>query len=84
MFQLIGWVIVGYVAGSLALWLVPPKTPVPGWQTIAYGVAGSIVGGIANATLNGDPYSPAGFLWSAIGAVVVVLGVNWYQEQGNG
>ena len=81
MFTLLGWVIVGYIAGSLAMWLVPPKKPVPGWETIAYGVGGSIVGGMVSSTMSGDPYSPAGFFYSVIGAVVVVLGVNWYREQ---
>lgn len=79
MFTLLGWVIVGYVAGSLAMWLVPPEKPVPGWETIAYGVGGSIVGGMVSATMSGDPYAPAGFFYSVIGAVVVVLGVNWYR-----
>lgn len=81
MFTLLGWAVTGYIAGSLAMWLVPPAKPVPGLETILYGVAGSIVGGMASATMSGDPYSPAGFMWSTIGAVVVVLGVNWYREQ---
>lgn len=81
MFTLLGWVIVGYIAGSLAMWLVPPSKPVPGWETIAYGVGGSIVGGMISSTMSGNPYSPAGFFYSVIGAVVVVLGVRWYQEQ---
>lgn len=81
MVTLIGWVLIGYVAGSLAMWLVPPKTPVPGWETIAYGVGGSIVGGMVSSVLSGDSYSPAGFFYSVFGAVIVVLGVNWYREQ---
>lgn len=80
MFSLIGWVVIGYIAGSLAMWLVPPKQPVPGWQTIAFGAAGSIVGGMVSATVSGDVYAPGGFFWSVIGAVIVVLGVRWYQE----
>lgn len=80
MFTIIGWVLIGYIAGSLAMWLVPPKEPIPGWQTIAYGVAGSIVGGMAYATVEGDAYAPAGLLWSVIGAAVVAIGVRWYQE----
>lgn len=84
MFTLIGWVVVGYIAGSLAMWLVPPAKPVPGWETIAYGIGGSIVGGMVSATMSGDPYAPAGFVYSVIGAVVVVLGVNWYRGQANG
>lgn len=82
MFTLLGWVLVGYFAGSLALWLFPPSKPVPGWQTVGFGVAGSVVGGMIAASMSGDPYAPAGFLISIVGAVVVVLGVRWFQEQG--
>jgi len=80
MFTIVGWVIVGYVAGSLAMWFMPPKEPVPGWQTVAVGVGGSIVGGMISATASGDPYAPAGFMWSVIGAVAVVAGWRWYAE----
>lgn len=81
MFTLLSWLVVGYIAGSIALWLVPAKAEVPGWQTIAYGVAGSVVGGMANAMMSGDPYAPAGLVWSGLGAMVVVLGVRWYESQ---
>lgn len=80
MFALLGWVLVGYLAGSVALWLVPPKRELPGWQTIAFGVAGSIVGGMVSATINADTYSPAGIMWSVIGAVAVVAAWRWYEE----
>lgn len=80
MFTILGWVVVGYIAGSVAMWLVPPKNPVPGWQTIAYGVGGSIVGGMISATLTGDFYAPGGLAMSVVGAVVVTLGVQWWQE----
>lgn len=80
MLTILGWVIVGYLAGSAALWLVPPKQPVPGWEIIAYGVAGSIVGGMVSSSVSGGPYSPAGLFWSVAGAAVVVAGWRWYQE----
>lgn len=84
MFTIIGWLVIGYIAGSLALWVFPPKVPVPGWQTVAFGVAGSIVGGMVSSTLSGDIYAPGGLIMSAAGACAVVLAVRWYQEQGNG
>lgn len=84
MFTIIGWLVVGYLAGSFALWVFPSKAEVPGWQTVAYGVAGSIVGGMISSTMSGDLYSPAGLLMSAAGAAVVVLGIRWYQETPNG
>lgn len=80
MFSIIGWVVCGYIAGSVALWFMPPAKPAPGWQTVGFGVGGSIVGGMASALLTGDCYSPAGIMWSIIGAVVVVAGWRWYSE----
>lgn len=80
MFTLLMWVVFGWIAGSVALWFMPPKTPAPGWQTVAVGVAGSIVGGMANALITGDYYAPGGIVWSVLGAVGVVAAWRWYQE----
>lgn len=80
MFSILGWVVCGYIAGAVAMWFMPPKQPVPGWQTIAVGVGGSVVGGMVSAILSGDPYAPAGIMWSVIGAVVVVAAWRWYTE----
>lgn len=81
MMTILWWIICGYISGSLALWMFPPKQPIPGWQTVAYGVAGSVVGGMISAQMSGDCYSPGGILMSAAGAIVVILGVQWYTEQ---
>lgn len=78
MFSILGWVITGYIAGSVAQWLVPSDIPQPGWQTIATGVAGSVVGGMAYAAMHGADYSPAGLMWSCVGAVACVLAYRWY------
>lgn len=80
MFTLVMWVVFGWVAGNLAMYLMPPKKPVAGLQVVAVGVAGSIVGGMANAMMTGDYYAPGGLLWSIIGAVAVVAAWRWYQE----
>lgn len=81
MLTLVMWVIFGWIAGTLALQLVPPKQSVPGLQVAAVGVAGSIVGGMANAIATGDYYAPGGLVWSIVGAVAVVAAWRWYQEQ---
>lgn len=81
MFTLVVWVLFGWVAGTVAMWFMPPKQPVAGWQTVAVGVAGSIVGGMTSALVSGDYYAPGGILWSIIGAVAVVAAWRWYQEQ---
>jgi uncharacterized membrane protein YeaQ/YmgE (transglycosylase-associated protein family) len=82
MFSLLSWIVVGYIAGSVAEWLVPPTTPQPGWQRIATGVAGSVVGGMVYALLHGADYSPAGIVWSCGGAVCCMLAYRWYTHGG--
>jgi len=69
MFQIVIWVVFGWIAGSLAEWLFPPAKPHPGWQTIAIGVVGSIAGGLAGSLVSGSDYQPAGLVLSVIGAV---------------
>jgi len=80
MFAVVLWVVFGWVAGAVAMRIVPPAKPVEGWQTIAVGVAGSIVGGTANGVMAGEPYAPAGILWSIAGAVAIVAAWRWYVE----
>lgn len=69
MFQLLIWVVFGWIAGSLAEWLWPPAKAHAGWQTIAIGVVGSIAGGLAGSVVSGDSYRPAGLVLSVLGAI---------------
>jgi uncharacterized membrane protein YeaQ/YmgE (transglycosylase-associated protein family) len=82
MFSLIGWVITGWIAGSLANWFLPSASVQPGWQTVATGVAGSIVGGVVYSLINGSDYSPAGFVFSTVGAVCCLVAYRWYTSTG--
>lgn len=81
MFSIVLWVVFGWLAGAVALRIIPPKQPVAGWHSIAVGVAGSIVGGMASSILSGNPYAPGGVLWSIVGAVAVVAAWRWYTEE---
>jgi len=82
MFSIVGWIITGYIAGSLANWFLPSASVQPGWQTVATGVAGSIVGGVVYSLINGSDYSPAGFVFSTVGAVCCLVGYRWYTSTG--
>jgi uncharacterized membrane protein YeaQ/YmgE (transglycosylase-associated protein family) len=82
MFALLGWVICGWIAGSIAEYVLPPIEPRAGWKTIALGMAGSVVGGIVYSLLNGTRYSPSGIVFSAVGAIVALAAWRWYQTQG--
>lgn len=82
MLSLMGWILCGWIAGSIAEWVLPHTSPQPGWVTIATGVAGSIVGGVVYAMLNGSDYSPAGIAFSVVGAVACLAGYRWYTSTG--
>jgi uncharacterized membrane protein YeaQ/YmgE (transglycosylase-associated protein family) len=81
MFSIIGWIVCGWIAGSIAEWLLPPSGQPKGWQTIATGIAGSVVGGLVYGMLHGRQYSPAGIVYSVIGAVICLAAYRWYQQQ---
>lgn len=81
MYTLLVWVVCGWIAGAIALRVMPPKEEVAGWQTIVIGVLGSIVGGLGNAVITNEPYAPGGILMSILGAVAVVAAWRWYTEK---
>lgn len=82
MISILSWVVCGYIAGNVALWLLPAPEgkEVPGLHVIGLGVAGSVVGGFAYSVFHGNAYSPAGLIWSCIGAAIVVAVWRWYSE----
>jgi uncharacterized membrane protein YeaQ/YmgE (transglycosylase-associated protein family) len=59
----------GFVIGGLARLALPGPDPMPWWQTILLGLAGSFVGGILGRLLFG---SGAGILLSVVGAVILL------------
>lgn len=70
----IGWVVFGLVAGAIARLLHPGPDAMGMGGTIMLGVAGSLVGGgIAYLLkLATTPYSPAGWIFSIIGAIILL------------
>ena len=77
MFAIIGWIILGLIAGLIAKAIMPGKDPGGFIITALLGIVGSIVGGFigrmlfgyGRATADGD-YSSPGFLMSLVLAVV--------------
>lgn len=68
---IIGWIIIGIVAGFLARLLVPGRDPMGFVATVVLGIAGSIVGGLlAKALFNDDS---VGWFGSTVGAVILLL-----------
>lgn len=69
--SIIGWLLLGLVAGALARLLVPGRDPM-GWiGTILLGIVGSFVGGFLADMLFDD--DAVGLVGSVIGAVIVLL-----------
>ena len=60
----------GFIIGGLARLAVPGPDPMPFWLTVAFGLAGSIVGGLVAYALLGHA---GGFLFGYAGAIVLVI-----------
>lgn len=70
----IGWILFGLVAGFLARMLKPGDDSMGIVPTILLGITGSLLGGgIAYLLkLATSPYQPAGWIFSIIGAIVLL------------
>jgi len=77
--SLIGWVVLGLVAGFLARLLHPGDDAMGIVPTVILGVLGSLVGGGIAYLLNlgTSPYEPGGYILATLGAVVL-LAFGWF------
>ncbi|WP_435011250.1 GlsB/YeaQ/YmgE family stress response membrane protein [Tundrisphaera lichenicola] len=77
--SLIGWIILGLVAGFLARMLHPGNDSMGILPTIVLGVLGSLLGGgVAYLLqLGTSPYQPGGWILATIGAIVL-LAFGWF------
>jgi uncharacterized membrane protein YeaQ/YmgE (transglycosylase-associated protein family) len=73
--EVIGWLIVGLIAGALARFLVPGRDPMGVLGTVVLGLIGSLIGGlVGNLFAGGDQtFSPAGLIGSILGAVLALV-----------
>ncbi|MDH4118441.1 MAG: GlsB/YeaQ/YmgE family stress response membrane protein [Acidimicrobiia bacterium] len=72
---LIGFLVIGLVAGWLGRALLPGPDKMGIGKTLLIGLAGSLVGGLVGnlATGEGLSISPAGLIGSTLGAIAVLL-----------
>ena len=72
---IIGWIIIGLIAGAIARWIMPGADPMGWLGTIVLGIVGSFVGGfVLNlVTGNGMELSPSGIIGSILGALLVLF-----------
>lgn len=71
---LLGWAVFGIFVGAIVRLVWPGRHPMGLVATMLLGVAGSVVGGLVTLALRGgpQPYEPAGYLMSILGAIVVL------------
>jgi len=77
--SLIGWVVLGLVAGFLGRALHPGRDSMGIGATILLGVVGSLLGGGLAYLLNfgRDPYQPGGWIMATIGAILLLV-FGWF------
>lgn len=74
-YSLIGWIVIGLIAGAIAKWLMPGRDPGGIIVTILIGIAGALLGGfIANAI---PGLSTGGNIWNLILATVGAVLLLW-------
>lgn len=76
--SIIGFIIVGLIAGFLARAIVPGDDSMGIIATIVLGMVGSLVGGFLGNLIfdQGLDISAAGIIGSIIGAIIVLIGYN--------
>ncbi len=76
MMGIIRMIIVGLIVGAIGRWIIPGAQSM-GWiATCLLGIAGSFVAGFVLQVFNrkmGEPFHPAGFLASVVGAAVLLF-----------
>jgi uncharacterized membrane protein YeaQ/YmgE (transglycosylase-associated protein family) len=73
---IIRMLIVGLIVGILARFFYPGAVPLNWLWSIVLGIAGSFVAGFVLQLVNrkaGDPFHPAGFLASIVGAMLLIF-----------
>ncbi len=77
--SLIGWIVLGLIAGFLARLIHPGNDSMGMLATIVLGVLGSLLGGgVAYLLqLGTSPYEPGGWILATIGAIVL-LAFGWF------
>ena len=77
--NILGWIVIGFLAGLLAKMIVPGGSKEPGGfvGTTILGIVGAVVGGfiyhlVTNSSSFATRFDIASILWAALGAIVVV------------
>lgn len=74
MTDIIGWIVLGAVAGALGKFIMPGRDPGGCIVTILLGIAGALLSGFVGRALGWyDPGEAAGWIAATIGAVIILF-----------
>jgi uncharacterized membrane protein YeaQ/YmgE (transglycosylase-associated protein family) len=77
LWTILGWIVLGLVAGFIARAVVPGKDDIGILRTIVLGIIGSFVGGALASIFTGfSSFSPSSWIGSIIGAIIVLVVYN--------
>lgn len=78
--SIIGWLVLGLVAGAIARLLVPGRDQMGWGGTLLLGLVGSLLGGFLAELLFDD--QSVGLFGSVVGAVMALLAYNaWFRSE---
>ena len=72
-YGILGWIIVGLIAGVLAKWIMPGDDPGGLIVTILIGIAGGLLGGFAASQLGIGGGNFVNILIATVGAIVLLI-----------
>ncbi|WP_325364885.1 GlsB/YeaQ/YmgE family stress response membrane protein [Dyella sp.] len=84
MFSIIWSIIVGFIVGLIARWIVPGAEHMGFIMTTIVGIVGSVIGGFIGMLFKkpapGQKFHAAGFLMSIVGAIVLLYLLRFIQH----
>jgi uncharacterized membrane protein YeaQ/YmgE (transglycosylase-associated protein family) len=82
LFTIISWILFGLVIGLISRALYPGSQKMSLPNTIALGIAGSVVGGLIAWAFGNRPdagaFAGSGWIMSIVGGLIVVWAAMWY------
>lgn len=72
-YGIIGWIVVGLIAGVLAKWIMPGKDPGGIIVTILIGVAGGLLGGFIGSLIGLGGGNIINIILATVGAILLLL-----------
>ncbi len=87
MYAIMGWLVIGLVAGGVARLLVPGRQRMGLLMTLVLGLVGSILGGMISTVVfdvrpDDSVIDTGGLLMSTVGAVIVLAVYSAYLQRG--